>query len=187
VLPLDVVPEVRCPRCGGRACFDEAFRFLSRRTVDPAHPEPVHRWGGWLVQEKYPSVMSWKAPRGSGQFLYLGCTQLPDGFRLRHRGVVRCGECHRVAAHVLRWPDDAFFQWDVRGTRLWALNAEHARALLQYVGSARRDPARYPDFRHSLRKLPAVVLAAKNRDLVVRKIRRTLDEVGETEPPRGEE
>lgn len=180
MLPLRGPLDVRCPRCGGRARFDEAFEFVSGRTVDPLRSGPMHRWGGWYVREKYPSVMSWKAPRGSGQFLYWGRARLPGGFRLRDRGVVSCRECHRVAAHVLRWPDDAFFQWDVRGTRLWAAHAEHARVLLQYIGSSQRDPFRHAEYRRSLQELPAEVLAARNRSTVTRKILAALAEAGES-------
>jgi hypothetical protein len=85
-----------------------------------------------------------------------------------------------VAVHVLRWPGDAYFQWNVRGTRLWALDANHARVLLHYLESTLRDPARYPAHGRSLRKLPAAILAARSRDVVARKIRATLQASGES-------
>jgi hypothetical protein len=175
---LRSVLDVRCPRCGGRATFDEPFEFLSARKVDAAGAEGLHRWGGWLVREKYPSVLRWRAPRGSDQFLTTGRRD-SGGHRLRHRGVVRCGACHRVAVHVLRWPADAWFQWDVRGTRLWAVDAKHAQVLLHYVESLRREPGRYPGYRASLQKLPAAVLAARNRTRIARKIRDALTAAGE--------
>ena len=179
--PFAAPLDVRCPRCGGRAAFDEPFEFISsRQAVDADDPRPVHRWGGWRVREKYPSLLPWKAPRGSGQSLVSGGDRpLSGAYRLRHRGVVRCGACHHAGVHVLRWPADAYFQWSVRGTRPWALNAEHARVRLHYVESLLRDPARYPGHQRSLRELPAAILAARSRATVARKIRESLERAGE--------
>lgn len=173
------VLDVRCLRCGGRAAFDEPFEFVSARKAAPADAGGLHRWGGWYVREKYPSVLPWRAPRGSSQHLSTGRVGDSGGVRLRHRGVVRCRECHLVAVHVLRWPADAYFQWDVRGTRLWATDARHAQVLLHYVESLLRDPWRYPGYRRSLQKLPATVLAARNRTRVARGIRDALRAAGE--------
>lgn len=173
------VLDVRCPRCGGRATFDEPFAFVSARKVDPADADGLHRWGGWYVREKYPSVLPWRAPRGSSQFLSTGLRAESGAHRLRHRGVVRCAECHLVAVHVLRWPADAYFQWDVRGTRLWAADARHAQVLLHYLESLRRDPGRYPGYGRSLRELPATILAARNRTRIARRIRDALHAAGE--------
>lgn len=164
--------EVRCPRCAGRATFDKPFELLSERRTSAAEGEGMPRWGGFYVREKYPSVLRWRAPRGCEQYLSTGAGG--GGYRLGRLGVVRCGACHHVAAHRLRWPDDAWFQWDVRGTRLWAWDEPHARVLLAYVESLRREPARHRGYSASLRKLPAVILAARNRALVAKKIRTLL-------------
>jgi hypothetical protein len=180
MLPISGVLDILCPRCGERATFDEAFEFLTRRSpIDPATVAGLHRWGGWYVREKYPSIMPWVAPSGSDQFLYAGPEKLTEGFRLRDQGVVRCSRCHLVSPHVLRWPRDAYFQWNVRGQRLWAFDAENARVLLHYIESVQRAPARYHGYRRSLERLPAVVLSAKNRSEVVRKIRASLEAAGE--------
>ena len=180
MLALRGLLDVRCPSCGGRAAFGEPFEFLVARKVPPGEAAGLQRWGGWLVREKYPSVMRWKAPRGSHQYLTTGGrSRESGGHRLRHRGVVRCRECHLVAVHVLRWPGDAYFQWDIRGTRLWAADVEHARVLLHYIESLLRDPWSYGGYRAGLQKLPATVLAARNRALVARKIRGTLESLGE--------
>jgi hypothetical protein len=190
MLPLSALPSVRCPRCGARTGFDEPFEFFAvkaAKALDADDPRPVHQWAGRMVREKYPSLISWRPPRGPEQSLYWGgcSTGRTGGYRLRHRGVVRCPACHFVGVHVLRWPADAFFQWSIRGTLLWAWGPEHARVLLHYLGALQRDPWRFPGHRRSLRKLPATILAARNRDLVTRKIRESLERAGEsTEAPR---
>lgn len=177
----DACLEIRCPRCGGRAAFDEPFQFIPTGASKDRPLGELKQWGGWYVREKYPSVLRWKPPRGFGQYLFTGGGRSSGGYALRRRGVVRCRECHLVAVHVLSWPGDAYFQWNVRGTRLWALDANHARVLLHYIESTLRDPARHPAYQHSLRKLPAAILAARSRHVVAKKIRATLQASGEAE------
>jgi len=159
--------DVRCPNCGSRAVWDAAFETVPTRRgqpIDTDDPRPVHQWGGWFLRERYPTVVPWRPPRGRpGNYLVQG-----------EFGVVRCPECHRIAAQPLCWPGDAFFQWSIRGVRLWAWNAEHARVLLDYIGCELRDPGKYGRYGRDLQKLPARVLAARNRELVVRRIRESL-------------
>lgn len=180
--------EVRCPRCGARAGFDEPFEFLAAKGAQAADGAALHRWGGWLVREKHPTLFPWRPPRSGRQHLWRGARpeRDPGGYRLRHHGVVRCPACHLVAKHRLAWPADAFFRWGVRGQTLWALNEEHARVLLHYVESLLRDPRRYGGgYARALERLPAVFLAARSRALVAGRIRAALADAGITsiDPP----
>ncbi|HYJ79628.1 MAG TPA: hypothetical protein VEW03_08520 [Longimicrobiaceae bacterium] len=183
--------EIRCPRCGGRAEFDEPFQFLTAKnvkTTGTAETGTLHRWGGWYVREKYPTLFPWRPPRSGQRALWRGASARcdPGGYRLLHHGVVRCAGCHGVPTHRLAWPDDAYFRWSLRGRTLWAWDAEHARVLLHYVESTLRDSGRYGGgYRRSLEKLPAVFLAARNRAPVGSRIRRTLAAAGITslDPP----
>jgi len=187
-MPFRTSLDVRCPRCAARATFDEPFEFLvapPAEATTTGDPRPVHRWGGWYVRERFPALVRWRAPRGPQTSLVSGGDpRRTGGYHLRHRGVVRCPSCHHVAVHVLRWPDDAFFQWEVRGTRLWAEDAAFARVLLHYVESVQRDPALYQGHERTLRRLPAAALVARNRTLVGRRIRQSLEAaLVSTEPP----
>ena len=180
--PLDV----RCPRCTARAEFEEAFEFFTTEPAGAAgDARPVHRWGDWYVRERFPSLCPWRAPRGgransivSGPLGGISDDSLHrrGSFVLHERGVVRCPECHVVAPHRLDWPKDAYFRWEIRGVTLWATDAEHARVLLHYVESARRDPYKYDTYAKSLERLPAPAIAARNRALVARRIRESLRE-----------
>jgi hypothetical protein len=159
--------EIRCPRCDGRARWEEPFEIvdLKRHTVGPG--ETLLKWGGWDVREKFPSLVPWRPPRpGVGWAHYT-------------QGVVRCGQCHLVAVHRLRWPADAFFRWGVRGSLLWAWHAEHAAVLHDYLAAKVRDPFRYPQpYPKSLQRLPRDVLAARSRERVARQIAATLAALG---------
>jgi hypothetical protein len=88
-----------------------------------------------------------------------------------------------VAPHELRWPDDAYFQWSLRGDRLWAWNCEHARVLRDYLGSTLREPSRYGIYARSLGELPSRILDGRNRAAAVRKIHQTL--IGTGDAPDG--
>lgn len=163
--------HVRCPRCGKRAVFEQPFDFLGEQPRDELRP--THQWGGWYVVEKYPQVLAWTPPRTSEQVLY----RWPglDSFGTsRVRGVVKCEECHLIAAHELAWPEDAFYRWDIRGHTLWAWSAEHAVAIRNYLASDHRDPASHSEFEGALRHLPKELLTAKVRDAAVERISRSL-------------
>jgi hypothetical protein len=132
------------------------------------------------VIEKYPSVIGWTPPRGTEQALSFPVAAPDSGhYPLRRRGVVKCSYCALVKAHELSWPADAYFRWEIRGVILWAWSAEHARVLLEFISGRERDPSQFPPhagwpLRHSRQ-----VLTAKARQIVARRIQRTLDEGSE--------
>jgi len=167
--------NVRCPSCDGLAIFDEPFSFLSsRRDETPPHGLPAHEWGGWLVVEKYPNLLPWKAPYGSHQTIVFSEPHARNGeYVYHHTGVVRCGECFWSGVHKLNWPADAYYRWEIRGHVLWAWSAEHARALLEYIGSKHREAGDSPYARNLIR-LPKEFLDAKVREIIVKRIRATL-------------
>jgi hypothetical protein len=170
--------DVRCPRCQARALFDDPFEYFGARHGKPVkqvYDAASHKWrreevdlsgfsvktsdGGFVV-EKHPGVAPWGSALNSD-----------DG---RMIGVVKCSGCHSVFTHALDWPEDAFYRWEIRGVTLWAWSRDHALALLEFIKSDNRDARQYPSFERSLERLPKTVLLAKNRDLAVREISRTL-------------
>lgn len=165
-MPVDYVTfppqlDVRCPACGARALWDEPFQFVSGRAAAEADPRRVHAWGRQFVIEKYPAVLQWQPKAKCKSYTY------------RQRGVIKCLNCHRVAAHTLHWDSDAFYRWDIRGTPLWAWNRAHALDILHYVESAERVPEKFA-YCYWLKRLPRETLSAKVRDLVVKRIGTTL-------------
>jgi hypothetical protein len=100
----------------------------------------------------------------------------------RRQGTICCPACGLEAAHRLTWPDDAYFQWPVRGGVLWAWDTAHARVLLAYLGSLQRDPARFPGYEVSLEQLPKAAIAANARERIVKRIARTLEEAAPPTP-----
>lgn len=170
-MPLRDTLAVRCPSCGGCAVFHEPFAFVA--AASPATDAASPRWGGWRVVEKFPSLMRWTPPRSVGQFLRHGGGAAAGGYRLLHRGVVRCDGCHRDRVHVLRWPDDACWQWRLRGHVLWAYDRAHALRLRDFVAATDRPPR---GTRGELGSVPTVFLKARMRAGVVRAIEASLRE-----------
>jgi hypothetical protein len=101
---------VRCRVCGGPALLDAPFEFYGARdSLSDGETRPAHRWDGWQVIEKHPSIVRWVAP---------GAAQNYSQFL----GVALCSKCHTQYAYEVSWPADAFYQWDIRGHILWAYN-----------------------------------------------------------------
>jgi hypothetical protein len=90
-----------------------------------------------------------------------------------------------VAAHRLRWPADAYFRWAVRGVPVWAWHEEHARVMHHYIAARVREPFRYPaPYPRALQRLPATVLAGRNRERLAGQMGATLTALGiPLEPP----
>jgi hypothetical protein len=177
MLPPDIRDyylDIRCPRCGGHARWEEPFAFLYRKHVTDEELPRLVPWGGWLIREKFPSVVRWTAPR--------------HGYPHYTAGVSRCHACHAVVSHRLQWLEDAYWRWRVRGRTLYAWNEEHARVLLDYIHARLRDPHRYGTrYRKHLQRLPAALLDARVRDRLAGQIAETLRAHGvplDPPPPR---
>src|SRR3954463_9647453 len=101
-LQLDTNRSVRCPRCGARAIYDTPFEFYSKSKPRPEiQDRPLHYVNQWIVGEKYPSVLPWTPANGK-------CSSQ------QQTGVIKCTGCYLVAAYDLDWPNDAFYQWDIK-------------------------------------------------------------------------
>lgn len=162
--------DLRCPACGGCAQFEEPFEFFARE-APVGETRPKHAWGGWVVVERFPTQFTWRAPATSGQFLRTGGGDgRRRGYPVLEHGLLRCGACHAQARHRLDWPADAFWDWEIRGQRLWAWDRDHALAILAYVERKLRPVRRSP----RMRNVPSFFFGAGVRAEVARAIRRRL-------------
>ena len=160
--------DISCPSCSSRALFHEPFEFVgSNRDLVG---RPYHEWGGWKVIELFPSVYKWQPPKTSSQYLRGGGDNGLGGYPLLHRGLYQCDHCHNNQKHTLDWPRDAFWSWDIRGNQLWAWDANHAQRILDYI----QPLSRIQCVSYDLRYIPKEFLTAKVRELVVRRITKSL-------------
>jgi hypothetical protein len=186
---------VRCPRCSGYAVLDRAWETYGVRKVAPA-ADTTTDWSskGYTFIERGVKGGRWALldddmPHLEGRSYYLSGTTLvfekyphlmhKDAFNSERYGnangfVVKCYSCHLVDAHAVNWPEDAYFQWDIRGHILWAFNREHATVLLEFIRSDERDETQFGYHSKNLRRLPTHFIAANMRDLIVKEISATL-------------
>lgn len=86
-------------------------------------------------------------------------------------GTAICEHCLLRKKHMLRWPEDAFFQWTIKGGNvLWAWSREHAIALRDHILSKDRRMRTRTFF-----SLPADFKKKSVRELVCKKINATLE------------
>jgi len=151
----------------GHALFVEPYEF----PLEPPADRPSYRWGSWYVVERYPELLPWQAPKGSSsQFLTYGPSN-DQGYPLLHRGVVECSNCRTPIIHTLAWPEDAWWQWSIRGKMLWAWDRTHAEQILEYVRATDRPPRSTSG---PIGSIPTHFLSAKVRETVVKAVERTL-------------
>jgi hypothetical protein len=164
--------DIKCPNCGALAKFEEPFEFLSIREKKANREDnrSSHLWGGWVVIERFPSQIGWKAPSSSSQYLRGGGGTEVDGYPLLTNGLIQCSGCHSNQKHRLSWPQDAYWQWEIRGEVLWAWDRNHACEILNYVRSELR-PSRRP---YRLRYVPEHFLSAKVRPHIASKLAQSL-------------
>ncbi len=162
--------EIRCPRCSGLARFEDPYEFIGVPTPKVNSPLwQLPRYSTWFVREKFPSLFPWK---GSDEY----AKQLHAWFRDDLRpGVALCSQCGEARVHRLRWPQDAFWQWEVRGQVLWAFSRRHAVVLREFINRTHREPKDFEtEFIGFLVRIPSTFLRAQVRRLVVGKIDKLL-------------
>jgi hypothetical protein len=165
--------DIQCPHCGKLAKFEEPFIFQGQREIKSQEltalaGHPQHRWGSWTVIERFPSEYPWHPPATFQRFLRYGAGE--GGYPLLTHGLIRCSHCYIHQKHTLNWPQDAYWQWQIRGETLWAWDKPHAQAILNHIQQAQRPPRNS----YGLRYIPSHFLTAKVRDLVVKKITETI-------------
>ena len=147
---------------GGHSSWADNPEGITEGVPDP-EASTTHRWGHWMVHEKYPSVVPWVPPRSTN-----------DYYDMRKEAIIKCTKCHLVATHEVVWPSDAYFSWNIRGELLWAWSADHARAILAFVsggGPDGPDLTKYPSWiRRWTQRLPKKVITKQARDLVIKEI-----------------
>ena len=184
--PYPYIATIRCPRCGKAAEFRKAFALIQGKAWGWWEPrlwpsasltdwdgkerwypgDPAPAWRSWIVIEQDPSIHRWKKPpRG--------------GYSATDEGVIACLNCVGRRKHVLDWPADAFYRFELTQGVLWAWNRELAQALIDFIGSTRRDPAAYGPHFLFLSHIPKRFLLAKEREATVKLLDRALQKLKE--------
>jgi hypothetical protein len=157
---------IACPTCAGPAEFRFPFELVTAKRPSQLEPWPSAEdasWGGWRVIQHDPSLYRWKQP--------------PQGYTQTNDGIRRCPRCVGRFKHVLDWPADAYYRFDLREALLWAWTRQQAVALADFIESKERRPEATGSYLF-LHHVPKAFLAHGARERIVRKIRSRLAELG---------
>lgn len=171
-MPQDI--DVTCPRCHSLATFSSAFVFVSSAdndTLPVQHPNARRiQWGNNFLEERFPNEFPWKDPDNP-------FTSSSRTFVRNVAGVSQCVRCCTRSKHILDWPLDAYFKVTTRAGDLWAWNRMYLIAARNYIQSLERDLRAHGSgtFLY-LRAVPKDFLLVANRDNVVCRINRFLEE-----------
>lgn len=156
----------------------------------PAQPVPDGWSDFYFSDEEFPNQkdLTVRCPRcgKEADFYKIGGTREVSGWLVCYSCHLR--EIYEVAWYwslhpeqyagktkIVRWPEDAWFRWEIRGHLLWAYNRAHAQVLLDFLSAKERKEQNYGDYRKGLERLPREIISAKIRPLVVKRISQTLE------------
>lgn len=158
--------EFRCPSCGGIA---QGYR-ARRLHIRDVKPEDIRAELGDFPFEL--EVVEWADGKG------VNVTMFPEVLEKHERDekegrmsspyVLLCDECHTRSDGGGRYRPERYWQIRTRHGVLWADNREHLVEIRDHVQLERRP--------QGFIKLPGWVLAAKNRDEIVKLINRALEQ-----------
>ena len=84
---------------------------------------------------------------------------------------VSCLKCgYQSNSTYIKWPEDAYWAFDVKGKVLWAWSIEHALAMRDYLASTDRREEEFGVYRAALMHLPKHFKLSKNRAVAVKSI-----------------
>ena len=108
-----------------------------------------------------PALFRWTPPQG--------------GYRGTDDGIVMCAACGGRRTHRLRWPQDAYWRFELPQGELWAWDRASALALIDFIDAKERHPSTFGVHWLFLRHIPSKFLGAKVRDVVVRRLQREFE------------
>jgi hypothetical protein len=161
---------------------DELRGFRQDGLVDGQN-QPDDRFRDPLLQLRdFADEILVRCPACDECAVVLAHLETPQPRRTTKRSL-RCHACgHSADAYPTvesrGGPTDPYFhqplwlQTDCRGELLWAYNAEHLELLESYVGARLRERGLDRRWSSMLERLPTWIKSAKNRDDVLRSIRR---------------
>jgi hypothetical protein len=165
---------IRCPACAKEAVFESGYLAYDALPASIDAGSAIH-WNQRVIIERYPGQLRWADPANPAwKDRPARADMNPGPGETAVLGIVNCPACGLRRRHLLRWPQDAFYQGDVRGETLWGWTRAHLVAIRDYVASDQRvdAPGAMP-----VGKLPSHFLTAKHRPHVLKAIDRLLREV----------
>ncbi|EKR91219.1 hypothetical protein LEP1GSC163_3463 [Leptospira santarosai str. CBC379] len=185
--PMPHKIDVRCPQCLRNAIFEFAEIRRIEKKIDILYFKESDKFD--YLQFVDSCGHKWHA---AAYFIGLhgsntaAISNLPVGYkptdwehskyyvRLLDRydhGSIVCSSCGYRSKHVLNWPDDAYYQIEIKNKKLWAFNFDSYAELIKYIESKDRNLNKY-QWGFFLLHLPTEFLKSKVRSEVVKRLRK---------------
>ena len=189
--PMPYVLDIKCPKCGGHATFEFAemvqinlkkdIKFFEESNLFDyclfQDPSTGHRWHAAIF---YPNLHGGSTsvinnlPDGYKPEDWEHSKYLPSNPRGIDLGAFRCLACNACETYVLNWPNDAFYQIEIKGSILWAFNRDSLIDLRDFILSKEREVGNHK-WLFYLRQIPTVFKSKSNREKVVKKLNKLID------------
>ena len=188
--PMPHRVSVRCPACAQHASFEFAETVRIKRKADIPFFEKSRLFEYAFIEvsragQNFNAALFYAGLHGGST---AAIRELPDGYSPEDwdhsrylyrswptdRGSVVCPSCRLHRKHVLRWPEDAWFQVEYRGSTLWAFERESATVLRDHIASTERRLRRRRRWSSLLLHVPKEFLVASARATLVKRLDRLL-------------
>ena len=186
--PIPHELDIRCPDCSGHAKFEFAeTRQIAKADAEYFQADKLFEYSvsaGTFSQpgKKYTATYYHGLHRSNLESIQ----GLPDKYsssewehsrywlHTTDKGTSTCMECQKRRKSVLNWPEDAWYQVEVRGKVLWAFDRPSLIALRNYIAATERNKVRRESYTAFLLNVPTHFLTAKVRDETVKKLNQLL-------------
>lgn len=108
--------------------------------------------------------------KSGGYRTYINSGKISKNFQAK----VHCKKCGYVKEKLINWERDAYWKFEIKGNVLWAWNIEHAQAILEFIALKDRKQLT-SKYALSFLHIPEFFKLAKNREHVIKKIKRALN------------
>ncbi len=176
--------NVLCPACAANAVFEFAkvVKIEFKKDVKYFKKSKLfeykkftntdgHKWHGAIFYHGLKSTNNIKdLPEG---YSVDDFQHGKNGYKPFNIGTKVCNTCGVRKKSRLNWPQDAFFQCDVKNNILWAFDRKSLVALRDFIASDERDIKKH-SYQSFLLHIPAIFLDRKNREKVIKKLNKLL-------------
>ncbi len=185
--PMPHRVNVICPNCSANAIFEfaEIVKISLKKDINYFKKSKLfdyekftdsygHKWHGAIFYHGLNSINNIKdLPKdySSDDFKHSKYWQRYHGLDI---GAKYCNSCGKRNKSDLNWPQDAFYQCQIKGNILWAFNEECLTELRDFIQSNSRNIKEY-SYQSFVLHIPSIFLDRKNRKRTVDKLNKLLE------------
>ncbi|WP_210247206.1 hypothetical protein [Aliikangiella marina] len=187
--PMPHIVDIHCPNCLESAKFEFAEVVKIKLKKDVAFFKESNLFDYKLLVDssgqRWHAAIYYPGLHGGSTLAIQG---LPEGYKssdwdhsrfLRQNrqpllGSMSCKNCSQATKHLLRWPDEAYYTIEFKGSVLWAYHRESLIELRDFILSADRKEENYK-WRNFLRHVPTTFKKQNARETVAKRLNRLIN------------